>query len=433
MSEQILTIIKRKLADSAAFGGIDAETRRNALKEELQFYVLNFIFHHQEYNTWIMYGGSALRIVHGLDRMSVDLDFEIPHAITDNFLEELKKEVMDYFTNTYDDGVGFLTIKITAGRGLTLKFHVGEELSFGHPSKQVHVKIDLNHFVAPKIVIERRPINHNQLSFVITTYNMGALMASKLAAIFLRERRGVNKNIYDYKGRDIYDLLWYMNKKVVPDFDYLNAKLKINGIEAPDIKTLFDKLTIGLINYDKMDDLLKDDLKYLFENQFQFKNWFSNWRKDYLRLLDEYEITTVTTLSNIRIHEHFNPENFSFRYTYNTEDGKFVHVRYILSGYWIDFRDGDLPTETDRKLEDKIEFTSDGSSSKPTPREKLKQYTTLFNQKNEKYLKKTNRVMLGDGIVTKVIRMTSDNLNQKEQIVLNKSALLSCELDDLLK
>ncbi len=41
--------------------------------------------------------------------------------------------------------------------------------------------------------------------------------------------------------------------------------------------------------------------------------------------------------------------------------------------------------------------------------------------------------MLGDAITTKVIRMTADNLNRKEQIVLNKSALLSCELDDLLK
>ena len=41
--------------------------------------------------------------------------------------------------------------------------------------------------------------------------------------------------------------------------------------------------------------------------------------------------------------------------------------------------------------------------------------------------------MLGDSIVTKAIRMTTDNLNRKEQNVLNRSALLSCELDDLLK
>ena len=44
-----------------------------------------------------------------------------------------------------------------------------------------------------------------------------------------------------------------------------------------------------------------------------------------------------------------------------------------------------------------------------------------------------NQVILGDGIVAKVIRMTADNLDQKEQIVLTKSALGSCELDDLLK
>ena len=36
--------------------------------------------------------------------------------------------------------------------------------------------------------------------------------------------------------------------------------------------------------------------------------------------------------------------------------------------------------------------------------------------------------MLGDEIVTKIIRPTADNFNQKREIVLNKSALL-CELD----
>src|SRR3990167_6017638 len=100
MSEQILAILKRKLDDLAPHGRMDAETLRNALKEELQFYVLNFIYHHPEYNKWIMYGGSALRIIHGLDRMSVDLDFEVTHEVTEKFLEELKEEVNGYFVDT---------------------------------------------------------------------------------------------------------------------------------------------------------------------------------------------------------------------------------------------------------------------------------------------------------------------------------------------
>lgn len=427
MSEQITTVLKRKLDDLSAYEGIDAETRRNALKEELQFYVLNFIYHNSEYSKWIMYGGSALRIIHGLDRMSVDLDFEVSHAVTEKFLEELKKEVEDYFVSTYGANADFLTIKITTGRGLILKFHVGEELSLGHSSDQVHVKIDLNHFVAPKTVTERRPINRDQLSFVILTYNMSALMASKLAAIFLRGTRGVGTAVYEEKGRDIYDLLWYMGKKAVPDFDYLIAK----GIDVKDPRVLFDKLTLQMNKVS--DENLKQDLIPLFVNLGYIENWLKNWRESYLRLLDEYKINTVTTLSGIQIHQHFQSDNFSFTYTYNTEDEKLIRIRYIISDYWIDFGDGNLPIEADEKLDEKIEFTSDGISSRTVPHDKLKQYATLFYQKTEKYFKKTNQIVLGDGIITKVIRMTADNLNQKEQIVLNKSALLSCELDDLLK
>src|SRR3989338_8756476 len=101
MSEQIIAVLKRELASLAAYGGIDEETRRNKLKEVLQFYVLNFIYHHPEYSRWIMYGGSALRIIHELDRMSVDLDFEVSKEITKDFLDELRKEIEDHFLSTY--------------------------------------------------------------------------------------------------------------------------------------------------------------------------------------------------------------------------------------------------------------------------------------------------------------------------------------------
>ena len=427
MSEQISTILKRKLDDLSAYGGIDAETRRNALKEELQFYVLSFIYHHPEYGKWIMYGGSALRIIHGLDRMSVDLDFEVSHSVTEKFLEELKKEVEDYFTNTYGAGIDFLTIKTTTGRGLLLKFHVGKELNLGHTSDQVHVKIDLNYFVAPKTVTERRPINHDQLSFVILTYNMGALMASKLAAIFLRGTRGVGEAVYEEKGRDIYDLLWYMGKKVVPDFDYMTAK----GIDVKDPRTLFDKLTIQI---NKVSDKnLEQDLEPLFVDKNYIRNWLKNWRESYLRLLDEYKIRTVMDLENIGVHQDFHSDNFSFVYWYKTDDGSSIRIVYTISDYWIEFRDGDLPLGINNNLNDRIMFGNDGRGFKVDIQDKLKQYVTLFYQKNESYFKKTNHIMLGDSILTKVIRMTADNLNQKEQIVLNKSALLSCELDDLLK
>ena len=374
-----------------------------------------------------MYGGSALRICHGLDRMSVDLDFEVSRPVTEKFLNELKEEIKSHFKDTYGSGSDLLTIKTTTGRGLLLRFHIGDELGIDHPSKQVHVKIDLNHFTAPKTVTERRPINRDQLSFVIKTYNMSALMASKIAAIFLRGQRGVGEAVYEEKGRDIYDLLWYMTKKIVPDFDYLVAK----GIDVSDPRALFDKLTLQM---NKVNDTnLKQDLTPLFLNPVFIENWLTNWRESYLRLLDEYKIHTVATLEKINVHQDFHTDVFSFVYWYKAEDGKPVRIMYQISDYWIDFGDGNLSLEVSDKVKEMFEFNSNGWSSHPSSQDKLMQYAELFYQKTENYLKKTNRIMLGDAIVTKLIRMTADNLNQKEQILLNKSALLSSELDDLLK
>ena len=422
MSEQIIAMLKRKLDDLAAYGSLEAATRRNALKEELQFYVLNFIYHHPEYSQWIMYGGSALRIVHGLNRMSVDLDFEVSHAVTEKFLDELKKEIEEYFAGNYGAGSDFLIIKAVAGRGLLLKFNVGAALDLGHPSQQVHIKIDLNYFTAPKTVIERRPINRDQLSFVIATYNMSALMASKIAAVFLRGTRGVGHAVYEEKGRDIYDLLWYMTKKIMPDFDYLVAK----GIDVTDPRALFNKLTFRMNAVSN--ENLKHDLLPLFTDRAYIENWLKNWLESYLRLVDEYKIHTVTTLESVSVHQDFNTGRYSFAYWYNTEEGGAVGITCRLSDYWIKFREGDLSTKINEKIVALIE-----SDKKDGLSDKLKQYVSLFYEKTEKYFKKTNRIMLGVGIETKVVRMTADKLNQKEQIVLNKSALLSCELDDLLQ
>lgn len=428
MDNQILGLLKKKLEEVSSFGARDPEVLRNALKEELQYYVLDFIYHHPVYRAWVMYGGSALRICHDLDRMSVDLDFEVRHMITEEFLKELQDEIRVYFENTYQVGPDLLTIKVNHGRGLVLRFLVGERLGFGHASDQVHIKIDLNTFVAPKVVTERHPINRNQLSFVIVSYNMSALMASKIAAIFLRGQRGVGETLYEEKGRDIYDLLWYMEKKIVPDFDYLSAK---QVEQAKDIRTLFTKLTIKMNDVSK--ENLKQDLSPLFFDQRYIANWLTNWHESYLRLVEAYKIRTVTELKRIGIFEDFHTDVFFFTYEYATAEGSPVRVVYSISDYWMDFGDGDIPTVISNRVEELVSFSANGATSHPASQKKLKQYATLFLDKTEAYFRKTSRVMIGDSIQTKLIRMTAENLNQKEQIVLNKSALLSCELDDLLK
>ncbi len=429
MNNQIILQLKTKIDEVNAKGISDIETKRNTLKEELQYYVLNFIYQHKEFSNWTMYGGSALRICHELDRMSVDLDFEIDEKIDEDFTKKLKGEIEDYFIKTYNTDSSFLTIKENNNRGVRLNFNIGKELELGHTSDVVHIKVDLNCFTAPKMATEKIPINHNQFSFLIKTYNMSNLMASKIAAIFLRGTRGVGSEVFEEKGRDIYDLLWYMDRKIIPDIDYLKAK----GVDIDDIPSLFNKLTIQM---NKVSDAnLEQDLKPLFIDQFFIVNWLKNWRATYLNLLDKYNIKTVTDLKEIVIFQDFHTDIFSFIYYYKTIDGKIVRVIYSLSDYWIEFKDGDISSviKENESINKIINFNANGSSSRPASEEKLKQYASLFNDKNVAYFKKTKGIIFGDVISTKTIRMTADNLNQKEQILLNKSALLSSELEDLLK
>lgn len=427
MSEQILAMLKGKLDATSIPAGIGADTRRNILKEELQMYVLNFIYHHPLYSKWVMYGGSALRIIHGLDRMSVDLDFEVPHPVTGEFLEKLKKEIEEYFTRSYGARSDFLVVKITGKRGVTLKFSVGKEFGFdAHDSLRVHLKIDLNHFVAPNTVIDRRPINRNQLSFVIATYTMSTLMASKIAAIFLCGTRGVGDAKDAEKGRDIYDLLWYMDKKVAPDFEYLVAK----GVEVRDLRSLFDKLTLQMNKVS--DENLRQDLIPLFLNRNFIENWLSNWRESYLQYFREYKIRTIIGLDHIVIDQDFYTDNYTFIFFYRAEDNSMVRILYTISDYWITFTEGDLPIDIDESVASTI-IPSSRRSPHPEPSDRLKKYATLFHRKTEEYFKKTNNVMLGDRIATKVIRMTAVNFNPRDQIVLTPLALLSCGLNDLLQ
>lgn len=419
MEKQIILLLRQKLNEIV--GAANAEILRNAAKEEIQYYALNFIYHHPKYGKWIMYGGSALRICHGLNRMSVDLDFEIDQKVTKLFLDNFKKEAENYFKQNYELDSDMLVIKVINNRGLLLKFTIGEELGIKHPSKQVHVKIDLNYFVAPKIVTERIPINHSQLSFVIRTYNMSALMASKIAAVLLRGTRGVGKDVYEEKGRDIYDLLWYMEKKVIPDLDYLIAK----SVDVSDLRALFDRLTLQMSKVSNKN--LKQDLSPLFYDQNYISDWIANWHESYLRLVEAYNISSITKLKYVNIEEDFHTDDYLFTYLYETDKDIIVSIKYNVVFEYIKY-EKILGIQVDDNVVNLVKSKTHKELS-----EQLKQFATLFYQKNEAYFKRTNQVMIGNEIITKTIRTTAKNLNRKEQIVLNRSALLSCELEDLMK
>jgi predicted nucleotidyltransferase component of viral defense system len=398
MSLMIEAALRARLGEITSSEALDGETRRNVLKEELQFYVLNLIYHHDLYSNWIMYGGSALRILHRLPRMSVDLDFETDHEVNNDYLEVLKTAIEKHFAGTYGTTGDFLTVKITNNRGVKLKFKVSNDLGLDHSSDQVHVKIDLNHFVMPSPVTERRPVMHGQLSFVILTYNKATLMASKLAAFFLRRTRGVGSETYDEKGRDIYDLLWYMSQHIMPDLDYLRAK----GLVVDDLRTLLDMVNKKMAGVSDVN--LRQDLLPLFTNGATIENWLKEWRVSYASLADDYKIRTVAEPSSVRVSENSHTDVYQLAYSFATEEGGNFEVSCTLSYEAV--KHGKLEiVEPARHHDVKISFERPDLDN-----ERLRSLVGRLLEIIETYLAKTARQVIVERLTTRTV-IASDDLS----------------------
>jgi len=71
MSEQIVREMLSRYDIS------DPDTASRALREVLQELVLYSLYQARFFDSVVFYGGTALRIIHGLDRFSEDLDFSV--------------------------------------------------------------------------------------------------------------------------------------------------------------------------------------------------------------------------------------------------------------------------------------------------------------------------------------------------------------------
>ena len=177
---------------------------------------------------------------------------------------------------------------------------------------------------------------------------------------------------------------------------------------------------------------LKNDLTPLFLDSRYVANWLKSWRDTFFQLRDAYKIRTVSKYEGVEVFEDFRTDVFSFIFEYSTKEGDRARIICNLSEYWFLFKDIEVSFPINNTVSDTIKFSSNGSS-RPTSEKKQTEYASLFYEKIEAYLKKINYELVGDTLTTKLIRVTADNLNQKEQIILRKEDLIRCDFDDLLK
>lgn len=250
---------------------------RSLLKEFLQVYVLNFIYLNPKYNKLFLFtGGTCLRHCFGLNRLSEDLDFDLKNEIN---IITLKNDIEKYFKIEfmYTD---LQVSTLQQGRQLLLKFPVLKELgqASNSESDMLHIKIDMSPVIS-QIYDESTTLkNSNNFNYLVTHYDLPTLMASKMVAILTRQRFLGKDNSKVIKGRDYFDLLWFLDKKVIPRLDRVNDLMESTYVMEELIKLIDEKVKIA-VTLSKQ--YFKQDLAPFIDNPTLLDGYIEGYRKNY--------------------------------------------------------------------------------------------------------------------------------------------------------
>ncbi|MCK9467407.1 MAG: nucleotidyl transferase AbiEii/AbiGii toxin family protein [Candidatus Absconditabacterales bacterium] len=191
------------------------------LKEVIQAEVLNYIYSNEEYSKLIFYGGTAMRFLLGLNRLSEDLGF-VYSGVFD--YQKLANDISAYFLS-----IGLVVdTKIQKFR-ITIKFRgILEQFGIQYQnSNDLYIKIEISdHFdFCKNFTTQIYPINYNEKSFFINSLEPSTLFATKLNAVLYRkrEKKGKNDLYIRVKGRDFYDLFRYLQRGTKPNISCIKG------------------------------------------------------------------------------------------------------------------------------------------------------------------------------------------------------------------
>ena len=255
------------------------DTKRVILKEFLQGYALDFLYNHPVYRRLNFYGGTCLHVIYNLNRMSEDLDLDNSNEID---LSSLENDLLIYFRSTI--GYGEIVAKTQIGEGgirrTTLKFPVLYSLGLTrYPNESLYLKVEVSQHKQISI-IRKTPVLLFGRSFVTAHFTLETMMAGKMLACMERNfQKGGGVAI---KGRDFYDLLWFMQQKIHP----LEEKLAKDGVQSYTIQTAMLALSEKVAEI-KMAEL-SEDLLPLFEQRSFIEAWLEGFKENFREYVKNY-------------------------------------------------------------------------------------------------------------------------------------------------
>ena len=231
------------------------------------------------------YGGTALRIFYNLNRYSEDLDFTLnnakPYFSIEIYTSKIKKvglayglelEIMIKNQKTKSPIESAFAKLNTYQTFISLKLD-NKIISTLHKDELLKVKFEIDCNPSLGFKNETKWLDIPEFAQVVVL-DEPSLFAGKLHAILCRNYKNT------VKGRDYYDFLFYVQKRIKPNLIYLRNKLietgKINALDHFDLNVLksmlieqFEKVDFNQVKQDAMRFVFKnEDLSYYTKDLF---------------------------------------------------------------------------------------------------------------------------------------------------------------------
>jgi len=215
-----LEIIKQHLATYQCKNNNETE---QALREITQEIILMELSRHNFFSKAEFHGGTALRILYGLQRFSEDLDFALLKPDTNFSLLPYLNHVSEglrafgYHFEIQDRSKVNNAVK----KAFLKDDSLGKILVFKNtgPIKKMLIKLEVDSNPPLGAVTEIKQLIFPS-AFSVTAKNLESSFSGKLHALLCR---------HYIKGRDWYDLIWYVAQKTKINYALLKNALYQNG------------------------------------------------------------------------------------------------------------------------------------------------------------------------------------------------------------
>lgn len=205
-----------------------------ALREIIQEVALLGLWRAKFFEHAAFYGGTALRILYGLDRFSEDLDFSLLKPSPDfnlaRYTASLEEELQAFGFNVrvemidkaVESAVQSAFLKANT-RNELLVIETGEELTGQVAAGQLlKVKIEVDTDPPSGFSTQTRYLLQ-PIPFAVRSYSLPDLFAGKMHAILFRKWKN------RVKGRDWYDLVWYAANHLRLNLAHLEQRMRQTG------------------------------------------------------------------------------------------------------------------------------------------------------------------------------------------------------------